>query len=237
MTGIRDRSSADVLGEQVRQTTAGPPGERSRLQSFYDAHVLPRLIDCACGYRPIASVRREVVPEAEGVVVEFGIGSGRNLKHYDPVRVRRVIGVDPAPGLVRLGKRRFDCSPVEVEFVEGRAEAAGLDSGMADTVLVTYTLCSVAETAAALTEARRILKPGGRLLFLEHGLAPDEKVADRQRRWTRYTTHLAGGCHLDRDMEALIVAGGFAFDRLEKRWIGRMPKTSAFQYLGAARPL
>jgi ubiquinone/menaquinone biosynthesis C-methylase UbiE len=205
------------------------------MQSFYDAHIMPRLINWACGYRRLAGMRREIVPAAEGVVVEFGIGSGYNLKHYDPARVKRVIGVDPNPVLTRLGAARFIASPVEVELVEGRAEAAGLDSALADTVLVTYTLCSVDETAAALAEARRVLKPGGRLLFLEHGLSPDARVAARQARWTRYSTRLAGGCHLDRDMEALIAASGFAFDWIDKRWLPRMPATSAFQYLGAAR--
>lgn len=205
------------------------------MQAFYDAHIMPRLVNFACGYRKLAKIRRDIVPAAEGVVVEFGIGSGYNLKHYDPARVRRVIGVDPTPALAHLGARRFAASPVEVEFVEGRAEQAGLDSAMADTVLVTYTLCSVERTEAALAEARRILRPGGRLLFLEHGLSPDPKVAARQARWNRYSTRLAGGCHLDRDMEALIAEAGFAFDWIDKRQLKRMPATSAFQYLGAAR--
>lgn len=216
----------------------GPAGNSLRvpMQAFYDAHIMPRIVTLACGYRKLAKMRREVVPAAEGVVVEFGIGAGYNLKHYDPAKVKRVIGIEPHPLPARLGRHRFEAAPVEVELIEGRAEAAGLDAAMADTVLVTYTLCSVARTEAALAEARRVLKPGGRLLFLEHGLAPDPRVADRQARWTRYSTRLAGGCHLDRDMEAAIAAGGFAFERLDKVWVPRMPKTSAYQYVGAARP-
>jgi len=202
---------------------------------FYNRYVLPRAIDLACGYRRLSRLRARVVPQASGVVVEFGIGSGHNLAFYDPNTVRHVIGIDPAANLVSLGKARYAASSVDVETRQGTAETCGLDRAMADTVVFTYTLCSVGGVEASLEQVRRILKPHGRLLFLEHGLAPEAQIAARQRRWTPITVKFAGGCHLDRDMEALICQSGFAFDWLEKRWIKRMPKTSSFQYYGAAR--
>lgn len=203
---------------------------------FYDRYVLPRVMDWACGYKKISKIRRDVVPQARGVVVEFGIGSGHNLIHYDPERVACVIGVDPAEHIRSIGKARYLGVPFEVEVVQGVAEDTGLDNAMADTVVVTYTLCSVASVEAALDEARRILKPNGKLLFLEHGLAPCEKIAARQKRWSPWAEKLGGGCHLTRDVEAMISSSGFTFDWLDKRWVKRMPKTSSYQYLGAARP-
>ena len=204
------------------------------MTSFYDNFILPHAMNLACGYKKIAKIRKDVVPQAQGVVIEFGIGSGYNLKHYNPDRVRRVIGIDPSPKFQALGKARFDASPVEVELVEARAEATGLPSSMADTVVVTYTLCSVEQVVLALGEARRLLKPTGKLLFLEHGLAPDEKIAARQELLSPLTVRFAGGCHLTRNVEKMILDAGFTFDWLERRWVKKMPKTSSFQYLGAA---
>lgn len=206
------------------------------VKSFYDRNIMPVLVDRGCGYAKVARQRALVVPEAAGVVVELGIGSGRNLEFYDPCRVSKVIGVDPSPQFVRLGRRRYDRAPVPVEVIEGRAGMVDLASRIADTVVTTYTLCSIREVAAALAEARRLLKPGGRLLFVEHGRAPDPFVARWQDWLSTVTERIAGGCRLDRNIEQLIWDAGYAFDRLEYHWVRKMPRTISFHYLGIARP-
>ena len=206
------------------------------MTSFYNRHIMPRLLDRGCAYAKIARQRALLVPQAEGVVVEFGIGSGRNLDFYDPARVRQVIGIDPSPNFVRLGRRRYDRASVPVALIEGTASAVALSCGVADTVVTTYALCSIPEVAAALAEARRVLKPGGRLLFVEHGRAPDPAVARRQDLLSSLTERFAGGCRLDRNIEQLIWDAGYTFDRLEYHWISKMPRTISFHYVGSAQP-
>jgi ubiquinone/menaquinone biosynthesis C-methylase UbiE len=208
----------------------------SQVAGFYNRHIMPPLMHWSCRYHRVAKQRALVVPAAEGVVVEFGIGSGLNLPHYDPAKVARVIGVDPSPAFIKLGRRRYAASKVPVEVIEGVAEELDLEGAIADTVVVTYTLCSVKDANAALAQARRVLKPGGKLLFVEHGRAPDEAIARWQDRLTPFTRRFFGGCRLDRNMEQLIWDAGFGFERLEYHWVSRMPRTSAFLYLGTARP-
>ena len=203
---------------------------------LYDRYILPRLVDAACGHRRVADQRARIVPLAEGVVVELGIGSGHNLDHYDPARVRRLIGVDRAKSAWLPGRERFARAPVEIELIEAGAEALDLPPGLADTVVVTYALCSIGDVAAALSQARRVLKPTGRLLFVEHGRAPDAALALWQARLTPLTRMFAGGCHLDRDPAALIAGAGFAIERIDAGWAAGFPRMVSYHYAGSARP-
>jgi len=204
---------------------------------FYDRHILPHVLDFACGVAPVAGQREKVVPAAEGRVVEIGLGSGLNLPFYDPSKVTSVIGVDPAGEmLARAGKRtgglRF---PVEMAALEG--EALPFEAASADTVVITYSLCTIPDPAQALSEMRRVLKPGGKLLFAEHGAAPDAGVARWQKRLDRWIwPRIAGGCHLSRHPDSLIENAGFALDSLKTMYLPKTPRPLGFNYWGAAVP-
>lgn len=202
---------------------------------LYSRFILPRLIGCACGARPIEKQRAKVVPLAHGVVADIGFGSGTNLPHYDAGRVSRVIAVEPEAAMLgyRRALRRTD---IAVEEVVAGAEATGLPDAVADTVVVTFALCTIPDPATALAEMRRILKPGGQLLFCEHGLAPDPEIARWQRRIEPVWRRLAGGCHLTRDPSRLLDGAGFVCDRLETMYLPGTPRFAGFNSWGAARP-
>lgn len=197
---------------------------------FYDRHVLPQLIDFACGMGAVMKARSQIVPLARGRVLEIGIGSGLNLAFYDPQRVEVVVGVDPSADMQRLARERAARCPVEVEMIAlelGQIQAA--DASF-DDIVCTFTLCTIPDTVAALREMRRVLKPEGRLLFCEHGLAPDLPVVRWQRRLTPVWKPLAGGCHLDRDIPALIQAGGFHIRQLDSGYLkGPRPMTHVYR--------
>jgi len=200
---------------------------------FYQDQIVPVLIDLSMRQRRFADYRRRVVPAAEGRVLEIGVGSGLNLSFYSQ-HVREVIGIEPSPKLIALARRAQRASTV-AHFVEGSAEAVPLDDGTIDTVVMTFTLCSIPDTSRALGEIRRVLKPGGRLLFAEHGRAPEASVARWQDRLDPVWKRCSGGCHLNRAVGSLIEAAGFAFDRCETGYM-RGPRPFTFMYEGSARP-
>ncbi|WP_296271576.1 class I SAM-dependent methyltransferase [Pseudomonas sp. UBA6323] len=197
---------------------------------LYDRHVLPHLIDFACGMGAVMKVRSQIVPLARGRVLEIGIGSGLNLSFYDPQRVEMVVGVDPSAEMQNLARERAARCQVPVEMIAlelGQIQAA--DASF-DDIVCTFTLCTIPDAVAALREMRRVLKPGGRLLFCEHGLAPDLPVVRWQKRLTPMWKPLAGGCHLDRDIPALINAGGFHIRELSTGYLkGPRPMTHVYR--------
>lgn len=193
---------------------------------IYREHVLPHLVHFACGLKPIMRQREKVVPLAQGCVLEIGVGSGLNLAYYDARTVSKVIGLDPAPEMTRKAARIAGRVRFEVAFVNAPAESIPLASGSVDTALVTYALCTIPETGLALREISRVLRPGGRLVFCEHGLAPDANVRKWQDRMTPVWKRLAGGCHLNRDIPALIEQGGFRILSMETMYLpGWRPAT------------
>lgn len=201
---------------------------------FYARHILPTLLDRACGVRPVTRQRAKIVPQARGEVLEVGIGSGLNLPHYDPTRVTRVTGIDPDPHIwKRSASRRAACAfPVTRIGLSG--EAIPLPEDSADTVVCTYSLCTIPDPVTALREMRRVLRPGGDILFCEHGLAPDPSVARWQSRIDPVWKHVAGGCHSGRDIPALFAAAGLATYALEQMYIPG-PKVLGYNYWGIAR--
>ena len=205
------------------------------MTSFYDRHIMPRLIGCACGAKPITYQRRKVVPKAAGKVLELGIGGGMNLIHYDPRQVTSVAGVDPSAELRAVAEKAPRADGLKVEIQEGTAEALPFADASFDCVVCTFTLCSVASPPAALAEARRVLKPGGRFLFCEHGLAPDPKVARWQGFIEPLWKRLAGGCHLTRPVGASITAAGFALTDLNSMYLPSTPKSVGWNEWGEAR--
>ena len=174
--------------------------------SLYSRYVLPRLIDLAMKQKRMRERRALVVPKAHGSVLEIGIGSGLNLPFYDASRVRRLCAVDPSGELLAMAGKNARRLALDVELVQQTAERLPFRDASFDSALITWTLCSIADPAAALREARRVLKPGGELFFIEHGLSREPGVAAWQRRLTPLWRPMAGGCHLDRRMDELIRA-------------------------------
>lgn len=201
---------------------------------IYQRLVLPRLLDRSMRDRHLAAYRRRVLDAASGLVLEIGAGSGLNFPHYGD-GPQRVVALDPSLPLLRLAARRQAEARVPVTLLRGSAECLPLADAVFDTVVTTWTLCSVADPLAALREARRVLKPGGRLLFVEHGLAPTPLVAAWQRRLTPCWKVIAGGCHIDREIDALIREAGFRIDRLDTGYMPG-PKPWTFMYQGSAVP-
>ncbi|MBA4244958.1 MAG: SAM-dependent methyltransferase [Pseudomonas sp.] len=197
---------------------------------LYDRHILPHLIDFACGMGAVMKARSQIVPLARGRVLEIGIGSGLNLSFYDAQRVEVVVGVDPSAEMQALARERAARCQVPVEMIAlelGQIQAA--DASF-DDIVCTFTLCTIPDAIAALGEMRRVLKPGGRLLFCEHGLAPDLPVVRWQKRLTPLWKPLAGGCHLDRDIPALIEAGGFHIREMSTGYLkGPRPMTHVYR--------
>ncbi|MBK5910402.1 hypothetical protein CCR85_02715 [Rhodothalassium salexigens] len=206
------------------------------MKAFYERHVLPHLVDHACGVGAIRWLRRGLVPEAQGLVVEVGFGTGRNLAYYAPERVERLIGIDPEPGVLAKARRRLEATPLAVEIRPLSAERLPLESGTVDTVVCTFSLCTIADPQAALDEMRRVLKPHGRLLFAEHGASPDARVRRWQERLNRPWRALAGGCNLNRPIDRLVADGGFALDRLDTGYMRKTPRVVGHYFTGVARP-
>lgn len=205
------------------------------MTSFYDRHILPRVIGCACGAGAIAKQRAKIVPRAQGRVLELGIGGGLNLAFYDPSRVTSVTGVDPSQGLRDRALAAPRPAGLNVEVLDGEAEQLSFESHSFDTVVCTFTLCSVHQPPAVLSEARRVLKPGGQFLFCEHGLAPDAKVARWQKRLEPIWTPLAGGCRLTRPVGSGITAAGFVLDEIQAFYMPKAPRPLGWCELGVAR--
>ena len=200
--------------------------------TWYDRHVLPWLLDWACGVPVFTRQRALLIPQAQGRVLEVGLGTGRNLPHYDTTRVQQVVGVDPALRMHRLARRRAEACGLDVALMGLSAERLPVPDASFDTVVSTYTLCSIPDPVAALREMRRVLKPGGRLLFSEHGRAPDPDVARWQTRLNRVWKPVAGGCHLDRDIPALLAEAGFAA-QVQSRYLWG-PRVVSFHHWGSA---
>lgn len=202
---------------------------------LYSRFVLPRVLHLACGAKPAARQREKVVPAARGRVLEIGIGSGLNLPFYERDNVQRVWGLDPSPEMLRMAAKASAQAPFDVDLLPAGSEDIPLEDDAVDTVVTTYTLCTIPDAVAALREMARVLKPGGRLLFCEHGLAPDAGVRRWQDRIDPLWRRLGGGCHLNRNIPELLREGGFGIERLETMYIpGWRP--ACFNYWGSATP-
>ena len=201
---------------------------------FYNDRVAPYLIALAMRQRNLAEYRRRLVPTAHGRVLEIGIGSGLNLPFYGAA-VEHIFGLDPSSQLLAMAERRARWMHGKVTLIEGAAEAIPLEDGAVDTVVMTWTLCSVAAPSTALCEIRRVLNPGGDLLFIEHGASPDPGVAKWQDRLTPFWKHISGGCHLNRDAALLLTSAGFNVRELRRGYM-RGPRPFTFMSEGRARP-
>lgn len=203
--------------------------------NLYDRFVLPRVVHFTCSRNPNMRQRAKIVPSASGEVLEIGFGSGLNLPFYDRALVQRLWALEPAEEMWALARPRAERAPFPVEFLKASAETVPLADHSVDTVVITYTLCTVPDVPRALAQVARVLRPNGYLLFCEHGLAPDEGIRKWQRRLSPVWKRFGGGCHLDRDIPALLNGGGLQALELETMYIPGW-KPASFNYWGRAVP-
>lgn len=205
------------------------------MASWWERHGVPRLIKCACSQGQVMKARSRVVPQASGAVLELGCGGGINMEFYDPARVTSFTGLDPSPELLAMSRAAAQEHGIDADIQGGVGEAMPFESGRFDTVVTTFTLCSVADPAAVLSEIRRVLKPGGNALFLEHGAAPDAGVAKWQRRIEPVWKRIGGNCHLTRPISAAYTNAGFSVDRQGATYMPKTPRPFGWVEYGTAR--
>ena len=202
---------------------------------FYDKHILPRVINCACATKPIMKQRDKIVPLATGTVLEIGIGTGLNLPYYDAAKVERLIGLDPSEKSWELAGERAAHVDFDVEFIGLSGEHIPLETDSMDTVLVTYALCTIPDPVVALQGMARVLRPGGSLIFCEHGKAPDKAVRKWQDSVNPLWRRMFGGCNLNRDIPEVLRAGGFDAIDLQSSYLPGTPKFAGYNFWGSAR--
>lgn len=203
--------------------------------SLYDKYILPKVLNCTCGSKPISYQRKKVVPLAKGIVLDIGIGSGLNIPFYDLSMIDKIYGLDPSSELIKIAKKMAVKKNISIEFLLCGAEDIPLPNNSIDTVLITYSMCTIPEVLKANYEMLRVLKPDGRLIFCEHGLAPDKSVAKWQKRINPVWGKIAGGCNLDRDIPNLISSSGFKILSIEEMYLPSTPKFAGYNYWGIAQ--
>lgn len=203
---------------------------------LYDRYILPRIVNCVCGSPVIEHQRRLVVPRAFGRVLEIGFGSGLNLPHYDRSSVKQVWALEPSAPMRTLASPRIAASGLDVRLLDMPGEELPLPDQSVDSIVVTYSLCTIVDAMAALAQMRRVLRPAGRLLFCEHGAAPDACVRRWQDRLDGLWGRCAGGCHLNREVADMIASAGFRMDWMESAYLPGTPRFAGFNTWGAATP-
>ncbi len=199
---------------------------------FYEKHVLPKFLNLVMKAPEMTKIRAQIVPEATGNVLEVGIGSGLNLPFYQPGV--KVTGVDPSTELQVYAREVAERTGVDVEFLGLSGEDIPAEDNYFDSAVITWTLCTIPDPHQALSEIRRVLKPGAKMIFVEHGLSPDAGVARWQSRVNPVWNVIGGGCNLNRKIDEIITGAGFSFDALTKGYIPG-PKLATYNYRGVAK--
>ena len=202
--------------------------------SLYEKYVLPKFLNCACGSKPVARQREKVVPLAEGRVLEIGIGSGLNLPFYDKSKVDEIWGLDPSEELSEMARTVATQEGMKVNFISSGAEDIPLPDDHFDSVLITYTMCTIPEVIRANTEIRRVLKDQGKMIFCEHGVAPDDNIRKWQKRINPFWGKIAGGCNINRNIPLLIQESGFDIVEMEEMYLPNTPKIAGYNFWGYA---
>jgi ubiquinone/menaquinone biosynthesis C-methylase UbiE len=203
---------------------------------FYRDHLYPHLISRLGNPEPIRKVRQRIIPLAQGIVLEIGVGPGVNFVHYDPARVSKLYALEPNPGMIRLAERQRRRTELKVDFLDLPGERIPLEDGTVDTVVSTFTLCTIPGVVEAVRGIERVLRPGGKLIFFEVGLSPDPQVRRWQARWEPIAHWVFQGLHLARDIPSLITQGGFQIEHMKTAYLARCPKSWAHCWWGTAIP-
>lgn len=201
---------------------------------FYRDHIYPHLVNMLGNPKPIETVRRQIIPMAQGKVLEIGVGSGVNFVHYDPTRVSKLYALEPNIGMIRLAERQRRQTKLDVEFLDLPGERIPLAEGAVDTVVSTFTLCTIPGVMEAIRGLARVLKPGGKFIFFELGRSPDPQVRRWQQRWEPIHRRVFQGLYLTRDIPALITQAGFQIEQVQMTYLSRFPKSWACGWWGIA---
>jgi ubiquinone/menaquinone biosynthesis C-methylase UbiE len=204
--------------------------------SFYKDHIYPYLVDTLGDPAPIRKIRQQIIPMAQGKVLEIGTGSGANFLHYDPTKVSRLYALEPNLGMIRLAERQQRKTKLNIEFLDLPGERIPLEDDSVDTVISTFTLCTIPGIMDSIGGIARVLKPSGKLIFFELGLSPDPEVQRWQKRLEPLHHWLFQGLYLTRDIPALLVQGGFQVEQMESSYLAQFPKSSSYCWWGTATP-
>ncbi len=203
--------------------------------AFYRDRIYPHLVNTLGNPKPIDDIRRRIIPLAHGDVLELGVGAGVNFPHYDRGTVSKVFALEPNPGMLRLAKAQRRRIAIDVEFIDLPSERMPLGEHSVDTVVSTFTMCTIPRLAEALRRVGRVLRPGGRLIFFEHGLAPDLPVQRWQKRVEPFFKLAFEGCHLTRHIPSAVAGGGFRIEQIDEGYLAPFPKFGTYCFWGFAR--
>ena len=205
------------------------------MKKFYEKYVLPKIINCACGTKPILIQRQKIVPSASGVILEIGVGSGVNIPYYSNSNVKKLIGLDLQQDNWDQAYKIAKKSNISIDLLQGDGEELPIPNNSIDTVLITYTMCTIPNVQRTLAEIKRVLNSEGKLLFCEHGLAPDKNVQKWQNKLNPIWKKCLGGCNLNRNIPKLVLKSGFSFESIDEMYIPSTPKFVGYNYWGAAK--
>jgi len=204
------------------------------IAKLYERHVLPKILDACCSTKPVNYQRNKIVPHAKGKILEIGIGSGINIPFYNKANVEKIYGLDPSEELNNIAQKKAINNNVEIDFLLNGAEEIPLPSNSMDTILITYTLCTIQDLESSLKEIKRVMKDDGVMLFCEHGIAPDENVMKWQNRVNPLWGKLFGGCNINRNIPEIIQSSGFKLNSLDQMYLPSTPKIVGYNYWGKA---
>lgn len=202
--------------------------------NLYDKYILPHLLNCSCNTKPFTVQRKKVIPLATGKVLEVGIGSGLNLPFYQKDSIKEIWGLDPSKELLLMAKKKAKAENMDVQFLNATAESIQLDDNFFDTVVVTYTMCTISNLNQALSEIKRVMKTDGRLIFCEHGASPEPGVFVWQNRLNKVWSKISGGCNINKDIPSIIESSGLVVSQLETMYLPKTPKMLGYNYWGFA---
>ena len=203
---------------------------------YYKDHIYPRLVEILGDPPPIREIRQQIIPLAEGKVLEIGAGSGANFVHYNVTRVDKLYALEPNLGMIRLAQKQGHRTKLNIEFLDLPGERIPLEDESVDTVVSAFTLCTIPNIAEAMKSIARVLKPDGKLIFFELGLSPDPAVQRWQKRLEPIHHWLFQGLYLTRDIPSLIMEGGFQIEQIEAGYLASFPKSSSYCWWGTAAP-
>ena len=202
--------------------------------SLYDKYILPHLLNCSCNAKPFIHQRKKVIPLATGNVLEVGIGSGLNLPYYQKDNIKEIWGLDPSEELLEMARKKAKAEDMDVRFLNAKAEVIELDDNYFDTVLMTYTMCTIPNLSQALSEIKRVMKTDGRLVFCEHGASPEQQVFKWQNRVNNVWSKIAGGGNINRNIPSIIESSGLIISQMETMYLPKTPKILGYNYWGSA---